>query len=84
MTLLDARPGTEVIVQDIEGGWGLSRRLAEMGLYRGVRLRVLSGGPLRGPVYVEVVGVGNRFSLGRGAADRVLVKVVAEGSSPSL
>lgn len=74
--LSDLKPGQECVVEEIHGGWGLTRRLAEMGLFRGVRVRVLSGGPWGGPVYIEVLPTAARCSLGRGAAARILVEVV--------
>ncbi len=54
------------------GGRGLSRRLAEMGLVPGERMEVLNRGP--GPFIVAVKGT--RLLLGRGMADRVLVRPV--------
>ncbi len=54
------------------GGRRLSRRLAEMGLVPGERMEVLNRGP--GPFIVAVKGT--RLLLGRGMADRVLVRPV--------
>ena len=54
------------------GGRGLSRRLAEMGLVPGERMEVLNRGP--GPFIVSVKGT--RLLLGRGMAERVLVRPV--------
>jgi len=45
-----------------------------MGLFRGVRVKVLSGGPWGGPVYIEVVATGTRCSVGYGAASRIMVE----------
>ena len=54
------------------GGRGLRRRLAEMGLVPGEKMEVLNRG--RGPFIVSVKGT--RLLLGRGMADRVLVRPV--------
>lgn len=67
------RPGQECVVEEIHGGWGLMRRLTEMGLFRGVRVKVLSGGPWGGPVYIEILPTGARCSVGHGAASRIMV-----------
>ncbi len=72
--LSDVRPGQECVVEEIRGGWGLMRRLAEMGLFRGVRVKVLAGGPWGGPVYIEIIPTGARCSVGRGAASRIMVE----------
>ena len=68
------RPGQECVVDEIHGGLGLMRRLAEMGLFRGARVKVLSGGPWGGPVYIEILPTGARCSVGHGAASRIMVE----------
>ncbi len=66
---------SEAVVVEVRGGWGLERRLAELGFTAGARVRVLrSTGP--GPVLVLVRG--SRVALGRGLAMRILVEP-AEG-----
>jgi len=54
------------------GGFGLVRRLAEMGLTPGVEIKVLRKGPFRGPFEIEVRGVA--LALGRGVASKVFVR----------
>jgi len=72
MPLSQALPGQEVVLVSVDGGRGLQRRLAEMGLLGGSRLRVLSAG--RGPI---VVGVNQtRLVLGRGMVGRIMVRAV--------
>lgn len=64
-------PGKEVVLVSIEGGWGLRRRLTEMGLYEGMKFKVLhfhKPGPC-----IIVVG-DTRLVLGYGMVHRVLVK----------
>lgn len=65
-------PGREVEVVGFRAGFGLQRRLAEMGIYPGVRLRVINSGP--GPVLVEVWG--GRLALGRGVAMKIWVREI--------
>lgn len=64
-------PGKEVVLVSIEGGWGLRRRLMDMGLREGMKFKVLHfhrPGPC-------IILVGNtRLVLGYGMAYRVLVK----------
>ena len=68
-----ARSGKELLVIAIEGGWGVRRRLTEMGLREGAKCKLMqSGAP--GP---RVVLVGNtRLALGYGMCQRVLVQEV--------
>jgi Fe2+ transport system protein FeoA len=54
-----------------EGGFGLVRRLAEMGLTPGVEIKLIRKCPFRGPLEVEVRGV--TLALGYGVASKVLV-----------
>jgi len=58
------------VVKEVKGGWGLRRRLAELGITPGTRIQVIksSGG---GPVLVSVKG--SRIALGWGVAMRIIV-----------
>lgn len=62
-------PGDGCIVRAIDGGAGLAQRLAAMGLFPGVRLRVVR---CIGPMIVEAMD--NRLILGRGMVHHVLVE----------
>ena len=70
MPLAMARPGELVTVIGVRGGWGLQRRLADMGLTPGVRIRVINS-QMPGPVLIDLRGA--RVALGRGVAQRVMV-----------
>lgn len=71
MPLAMARAGEVVTVVGIRGGWGLQRRLADMGLTPGVRIRLINS-QMAGPVLIELRG--SRLGLGRGVAQKVMVK----------
>jgi len=66
------RPGSRGVVVFALGGYGLVRRLAEMGLTPGTEVRVTRRAPLRGPIEVQVRGVS--LALGFGVASKVIVK----------
>ena len=53
LTLAETPPGAVVRVIEIMGGRGMRLRLMRMGLNLGDLVKVLSSGPLRGPVYLE-------------------------------
>ena len=73
VSLAEMAPGQTGIVISLEGGRGMMRRLAVMGLRRGVAVTKTSSQPFRGPVSVEV---GNtEIALGFGLARRVMVEV---------
>ena len=73
MPLAMAQPGEIVTVTGIRAGWGLQRRLADMGLTSGVQIRVINR-QISGPVLIDLRG--SRVGLGRGVAQKILVKEV--------
>jgi ferrous iron transport protein A len=73
MPLTSAPLGQLLRVVSARGGWGIHRKLAEMGLTPGVQIRVVSGQHC-GPVLIDLRG--SRVGMGRGVAQRVLVEEV--------
>ena len=65
-----AKTGETVTVIALGAGWGLQRRLADMGLTPGVKVKVISSGR-PGQVVVEVRG--SRMALGHGVTAKILV-----------
>jgi len=75
LPLLAARQGERLIIEEISGGSGARMRLISMGLRPGDILDVITN--LRdGQVVVALEG--KRYALGRGLAQKVLVKPYAE------
>jgi Fe2+ transport system protein FeoA len=72
MPLSMARAGHLLQLIEIRAGHKLTRRLAEMGLTRGVTLQVVQDGG--GPLLIAVRG--SRVAIGRGMAHKLLVAVV--------
>lgn len=54
-------------------GWGFRKRLEDMGLTPGTRVRVVKSAPFHGPLEVYVRG--SRLAIGRGMAKRIFVEV---------
>ena len=73
MPLAMVSPGQVVQVVDVRAGWGPQRRLADMGLIRGVNIRVMNS-QRPGPIIIDLKG--SRLVLGHGMAQRILVKEV--------
>ena len=72
--LCDAPRGCPLRLTGIQGGTRLNRRLVELGLTPGVRLRVLqdSGGPL-------ILALrDSRIALGRGMAEKLSVTIIED------
>lgn len=64
--------GERGVLTHSAGGFGLVRRLAEMGLTPGVEVRIVRKCLFSGPVEVEVRGV--TLALGYGVASKVFVR----------
>jgi ferrous iron transport protein A len=65
-----AKAGDTVTIITLGTGWGLQRRLADMGLTPGFEIKVISAGR-PGQVVIEVRG--SRMALGHGVAQKILV-----------
>ena len=63
--------GEIVTVSAVRAGWGLQRRLADLGLTPGVNIKVISCGR-PGQVVIEVRG--SRLALGHGIASKIMVQ----------
>jgi DtxR family Mn-dependent transcriptional regulator len=73
VNLHDLRPGQAGEIVSIETGFRAKRRLEDMGLTPGTRIRVLRTAPFGGPVEISVRG--SRLAIGRGMSRRIMVKV---------
>jgi len=69
--------GERVIVLALRAGWGLQRRLADLGLTPGVEVKVISSGR-SGQIVLDVRG--SRLALGHGVAGKILVRAVGVGT----
>ena len=73
MTPLDrAEENQQVKVVEIQGGWGVRRRLGQMGIHPGDVVTVVRYGAFQGPILIQVHG--SQVALGRGIASRILVE----------
>jgi Fe2+ transport system protein FeoA len=54
------------------GGWKFGRRLMDLGLTPGTRVKVVKSAPFHGPI--EILVRGSRLALGRGMAERIFAK----------
>ncbi len=71
MRLSDATPHAKLILSGIEGGEHLERKLTDMGLIPGEEISKLESSG-KGPVILFVKGA--KIAIGRGMADRIIVK----------
>lgn len=72
MPLSMASSGEWVKVVSVKAGWGLQRRLADLGLTPGVEIQVISSGR-PGQVVLNVRG--SRLALGHGVSGKIMVDI---------
>lgn len=75
--LLSLNEGERGIFVRAIGGYGLVRRLADMGLTPGAEVKIVRKCVFGGPVEIEVRGV--TLAIGRGIAARIMVKPTKAG-----
>ncbi|MFO7942844.1 MAG: FeoA family protein [Anaerolineales bacterium] len=75
MRLVDVEQEKEVRIVDIQGGKGVARKLQQLSLMPGDRVRVTKRAPLKGPLLVEAHG--RSVALGRGVAAKVEVEQIS-------
>ncbi|MDD2646722.1 MAG: FeoA domain-containing protein [Patescibacteria group bacterium] len=76
LTLIDLKENQEVEIISVVGGQMVTKRLADLGLVFGTKIKILGKAPFWGPIEIEVLG--SKLALGRGIASKILVKILAE------
>lgn len=72
MTLASLKPGEQALITQVDGGGAISRRMADMGVVPGQRVRLLRVAPLGDPLELQVMDY--HLSLRRAEAQRVRVR----------
>lgn len=72
LLLTDLEPNQKGEIISIVGGFTAVKRLADLGLTSGTKIKVIKMAPFSGPIKIEVHG--SRLVLGRGLASKILVK----------
>ncbi len=75
MTLRDLEPGALAIIKEVHGGFGLRRRLGDLGVLPGDTVEVLRSAAQGGPVLLAIRGA--RLAIGQRQAQKVEVDLVA-------
>jgi ferrous iron transport protein A len=76
MILTRAAPGENVVIAAVRAGWGLKRRLADIGLTPGTEVKVISSGR-PGRVVLDLNGLS--LALGHGVAGKIVVSAAGSG-----
>lgn len=73
ISLTNLKEGKTAVIKSIAGGWMATKRLADLGLIPGIKIKVLRIAPVRGPIEIEIRG--SKLVLGRGLAAKIIVAI---------
>jgi ferrous iron transport protein A len=76
MMLTRAEAGKKVVIAGVRAGWGLKRRLADMGLVPGTEVKIINN-ERPGRVVLELNG--SRLAIGYGVASKIVVSAAGSG-----
>lgn len=71
-SLTECEKGEEVIVLNVNAGLKAKRRLANLGILPGAKIKKKKDAPFRGPV--EIIVKGSSLVIGRGLASKIIVQ----------
>ena len=77
--LTECEKGEEVIVLNVNAGLKAKRRLANLGILPGAKIKKKKDAPFRGPI--EVIVKGSSLVIGRGLASKIIVQCYESCSS---
>lgn len=80
LTLNQIKPGEQVRVMGVAGGWVGHERLTELGFRPGIVVEMLAIHPFRGPVVVRIDNT--QVAIGRGLAQKVIVEEIKAEKLP--
>ena len=75
-TLATIPINTEAEIVRINAGFRATQRLSDLGLVPGTRVKVVGEAPFHGPLRLVVRGT--QLALGRGLAEKVIVRPISE------
>jgi Fe2+ transport system protein FeoA len=61
-------------IYDINGGYGVQRKLNTMGIIKDQGIKIISKQPFRGPITIKVCGC--MMTIGQGLAKKIIVEVI--------
>jgi ferrous iron transport protein A len=73
MSLTEIKDGQTGTVVSVLGGKMLTKRLADLGMTSGTKIKVIGRTLFSGPVQIEVNG--SRLVIGKGLASRIIVEL---------
>ena len=76
INLISLKSGEKSVFIDVQGGWGIMRRLEAMGIRAGVIITKVSDQFLRGPVTIKVNNT--QLAIGYNMARKIIVKKLEE------
>ncbi|ABI67989.1 putative Fe2+ transport protein [Syntrophomonas wolfei subsp. wolfei str. Goettingen G311] len=78
MTINDMKPGQSARILKLNRGLQAGRRLFEMGLVPGARVKLVSRHPFKGPLVLQIANT--QIALGRKMANSVEIEIMVPGT----
>jgi len=78
MNLISLKSGEKAVFIDVQGGWGIIRRLEAMGIRAGVVITKVSDQFLHGPVIIQVNNT--QLAIGYNMARKIIVNKIEDES----
>jgi len=76
MSLCDANSGNQVLIKKLSGGKGFVEKLNSMGIYEGMKVRIIRHAPFKGPILIEGIESPIKVMIGRGMAQKIEVELI--------
>ena len=74
MSIIDLENGQQGKIVDIQGGPGIKRKLGNMGIRVGAKVRNLSGHFMKGPIVVQ--SGRTQIAMGQGLAGKIVIQKI--------
>lgn len=72
-SLVELVKDTVAVIEKVEGGTRMQRKLEDMGLRPGIKIMKKAGQPFKGPIIIQVGTA--QVAIGHGMAEKIKVKV---------
>lgn len=76
MSLCEVESGNKVIIKRLNGGKRFIEKLNAMGIYEGMKVRIIRHAPFMGPILIEGVETPAKVMIGRGMAQKIEVELI--------
>lgn len=74
ISFINLKEGQSAVFISIAGGWQAAKRLSDLGLVPGTKIKILRKASVSGPIEIELRR--SKLVIGKGLASKILVKMI--------